>query len=60
MREFSFESDGVRLFAVEDGNGPVIAANIPNCTVEPAATVDIAAAIGAFCGQGITIDQDHY
>ncbi len=24
MREFSFESDGVRLFAVEDGDGPVI------------------------------------
>jgi pimeloyl-ACP methyl ester carboxylesterase len=38
----------------------IYAANIPNCTVEPAATVDIAAAIGALCGQGITIDQDHY
>jgi len=27
------------------------AANIPNCTVAPAATIDIAAAIGAFCEQ---------
>ncbi len=38
----------------------IYAANIPDCRVAPAATMDIAAAIDDFCKQYVTTDQDHY
>jgi pimeloyl-ACP methyl ester carboxylesterase len=37
----------------------IYAANAPNCRVVPAATMDIAAAIGDFC-RGLSIDQNDY